>query len=93
MGSIKSIKRMGDIEEPRGRPTRTSNVWLMWFPRRRLAARSWVKLVTHRTTLVGQPCSRSRPISRPKKTASKAPCTSSVSIEAFRPRAQASSTS
>ncbi|EYE90756.1 uncharacterized protein EURHEDRAFT_280779 [Aspergillus ruber CBS 135680] len=93
IGSMNNIKRIGETGEPCGRPAGTWNVRLVWFPRRRLAVRPWVKLATHQIKLIGHPCSRSRWISCPCRTASKAPCTSSVSMEAFSPRDQASSTS
>ena len=93
MGSMNSMKRIGEMGEPCGRPAGTWKVWLVWFPRRILAVRLWVKLATHRITLIGHPCARSRLISRPDRTASKAPCMSSVSMEAFRPLAHVSSTS
>ncbi|EYE89906.1 uncharacterized protein EURHEDRAFT_373063 [Aspergillus ruber CBS 135680] len=93
MGSMNSMKRIGEIGEPCGRPAGTWNVRLVWFPKRRLAVRPWVKLATHRITLIGHPCSWSCWISRPRRTASKAPCTSNVSMEAFSPRDHASSTS
>ena len=92
-GVMYSIKRIGEIGEPCGRPHQIFVAGPVSPSRRIFTDRFVVKDCIQRTRWSGQPCSRSLRTSLPGRTASNAPFTSIVRKDAFELLSRASSTS
>jgi hypothetical protein len=85
---MKSMKRIGDVGDPCGRPDWICTVDPVSPSRRTAADRCDMKLATQCMIFGGQPCSRSLRTLPPGRTASKAPRTSRVNKMTTLPRAR-----